>query len=153
MASTAAKGTIQTNHFPNNQYRLVVPAFPLITTILEIDGLDIETETVDMPDRTVVSGGHRKTLDFTVKVPTHHTEEMTSWQAWLQMGAFPVVPGYKQPVTLVQTGLHGDKVKVYEIIGMFPYKKGLAGMSMKDEGNLSETTINCKADDFLPIAG
>ena len=148
----AAKGTIQVNHYPNNNYQLVVPGMPSLT-ILEIDGLDIETETVDMPDRTVVSGGHRKTLDFTLKVPTHHADETAAWELWHAQSTYPVVPGYKRPATLIQTSLDGTKSKSWEIVGMFPYKLGLMPMSMKDEGNLSEVTHSCKADDFLPIPG
>ena len=50
------KGSIQADHIPVNKYEFLVVGIPgLVFT--EISGLEQETESVVLPDRTTASGG------------------------------------------------------------------------------------------------
>ena len=66
------KGVINPDHIPVNKWQLIVVGLPPLT-ITEQSGIEDELETTELPDRTIASGGNRKSAEFTIMIPTHHT--------------------------------------------------------------------------------
>ena len=58
----ALQGLVQADHVPVNNYQLTITGsgnFPANTVIffVEVSGIELETQSVDLPDRTKASGG------------------------------------------------------------------------------------------------
>ena len=69
------KGIIKSDHMPLNKFQLLVAGLPSLT-LVTISGIDDELQTVDLPDRTAASGGHRGPSEFTANaVPVAHCAE------------------------------------------------------------------------------
>jgi len=144
------KGAISPDHIPVNKYRLVVAGLPPITAV-EIGGLEDELETVDLPDRTRATGGNRKTVEFTLSIPAHHTIERLAMEAWFQEGQDPVLPSYKKAATLILISLSGQGFASYTLPGLFVQKRVTPDLEMANEGDMATIEYSMSADDVIPI--
>ena len=100
------KGAIKPNHIPTSNFDLIVAGFiPL--TITRMDGIEEELETVDLPDRTVASGGHTKPVEFMIAIPMHHRVEQAAMEAWYRQSKDPVDAAYKKAATLLHRPIGG----------------------------------------------
>lgn len=144
------KGVIKPDHIAINNYKFLVVGLPIITAV-EVSGIEDELETVDLPDRTVASGGNRKSLEFTVMTPSHHLPEQAALEVWYKESQDPVSPTYKKPCTLIMSSISGTVKKTHQILGVFPSKRKLPDLEMQNEGELALTEWTFKADDILPI--
>lgn len=143
------KGLILPDHIPLNRYQLlVVGGPPLIFT--SIDGLEEELETVDLPDRTVASGGNTKSFEFVAMHPKHHTGEDDYLEEWFEQSQI-VLPTYKRAATLLVETISGIQVRSYNLIGLFPSKRKTPDLEMNNEGELFETEWTFKGDRIIPI--
>lgn len=143
------KGDIRPDHIPINKFRLIVAGLPVIT-FTEISGLEEELEAVDLPDRTSVSGGQTKPIEFTGKVPTHHVEQRIAMEGWFEEGKEPVSPTYKKIGTLVKMSLSGIQVVSYVLPGCWVCKRNTPDLDMNDEGAIDLTEWTFKADQIIP---
>jgi hypothetical protein len=143
------KGTIQEDHLPKNLFLLTVPGAPPIT-FTKVSGLEEELEVVDLPDRTKASGGQKKALEFTVRVPEHHTQQIQFMDLWYKQGQQPVVPGYKKASTLSRPSL-ASIPRSYSLTGCFVMKRKTDDLEMSDEGGMSEVEYTISCDEVLPI--
>lgn len=145
------KGSILANHHPRNKFTLLVPGLPALT-IIEISGLEQETEAVEMPDRTMASGGVAKSLEFTVTTPGHHHVEQAAWEAWHVEGKDPVLPSYKKACVLSSISLDGKVTKSWFLSGVFVKKYSLESFDMKNAGELVTVAHLCSCDQLTPGA-
>lgn len=145
------KGIILPDHIPVNNYQLIVVGGPPFITFTSIDGLEEELETVDLPDRTVASGGNTKSLEFTAKHPKHHLAEDIFLESWFLMSQDPVLPLYKKAATLLVQSISRLQTRTYNLIGLFPAKRKTADLEMNNEGELNETEWTFKCDRLIPI--
>jgi hypothetical protein len=144
------KGTIRPDHIPVNKYEMrIVGLVPL--TIVEMDGIEDTLQTVDLPDRTVASGGNRESTEFNIKIPMHHTSEVAAMEAWFRESQDPVSPSYKKAGTLVHKSLSGIITRGYSLAGVFPAARVLPDLEMENEGELAVIEYKMKADDVLPL--
>ena len=144
------KGAIQGDHIPLNKYQLIVLGMPeLIFT--EISGLEEELETVDLPDRTVASGGQTKTLEFTATLPAHHLIMQAAMELWFVEGRDPVASTYKKTATLILKSISGSTFRTYSLIGLFVCKRATPDLEMANEGEMATIEWTFKADQMLPI--
>jgi len=144
------KGAIQGDHIPLNKYQLIVLGMPeLIFT--EISGLEEELETVDLPDRTVASGGQTKTLEFTATLPAHHLIMQAAMELWFVEGRDPVASTYKKTATLILKSISGSTLRTYSLLGLFVCKRATPDLEMANEGEMATIEWTFKADQMLPI--
>jgi hypothetical protein len=139
------KGDIRPDHMPINKFKVLAQGLPPIT-FTEVGSLEEELETVDLPDRTSASGGQTKPIEFTAKVPTHHTEQRIAMEGWFEEGKDPVSPTYKKIVTLVKSSLSGAQVASYILNGCYVCKRTTPDLDMSNEGEMDQIEWTLKAD-------
>jgi hypothetical protein len=142
------QGAIQPNHIPVNKYTLSVPGMPPIT-FTTVSGIEQELETVDLPDRTTASGGNTKAFEFTAQTPEHHAAEQVAMEGWLA-AAVAAAPGYKKACTLTKTPVGGGTPRNFTILGVYPFKRKLPDLDMKNEGEMGVVEWTFKGDLILP---
>lgn len=144
------KGTIQPDHMPLNKYQLVIlPGVVLDFTT--VAGLESELDTVQLPDRTVATGGRRKTVKFTARLPAHHTVQQVFMEEWFQEATDPVAPTYKRPCTLIMQSLSGTAFRAFTMPDVFPTKRKAPDFEMMNPGDMAEIEWSFEASDMLPI--
>ena len=146
------KGLIEGDHIPNNKFELNIVGLPAITFI-KVSGLESEVPGVDLPDRTMASGGQRSGSEITVEVPNHHTTSVALMEVWFEEGVDPVSPTYKKVGTLVQVSLTGEIRRGWTLSGMWVTKRKLSDMEMADVGEMSVNEYTLKVDDIAPLPG
>lgn len=144
------KGVIQSDHIPLNKYTLAFIGMVPLTPI-EISGLEEELETMEMPDRTVATGGNTKATEFTMVIPAHHLLEQAAMEAWFLEGQEPVSPAYKKVGTLIMQSVSGAKVRSFSLIGTFTKGRALPDLEMANEGEMAGITWTMSVDQILPI--
>lgn len=144
------KGRIRPDHIPVNKYDLRVVGLPPLT-LVECDGIEDALETVNLPDRTVATGGQRGTIEWSMMVPMHHTVEVAALEGWYKEGQDPVSPSYKKAGTLVHNSLTGITVRAFQISGMFVAGRVLPDLEMENEGEMATIEYKMKADDIKPL--
>ena len=145
-----AKGTIKADHMPLNFYELVIAGMPTIT-FTEISGIEEELETVDLPDRTVASGGNTKATEFSGKNPMHHLVEQAALEGWLKEGQTPVSPTYKKVASLIHKSASETVLRTYSLIGLFVKKRKLPDLKLDEEGGMADVEWTFSVDDVLPV--
>lgn len=144
------KGVIKSDHIPVNKYLLIIIGLPPLNPI-EISGMEDELETVDLPDRTVASGGNRKASEFTMMIPLHHTLEVAACEAWFLEGQEPVSPAYKKAGTLIMRSISGATIRTRSIVGAFIHKRTDPDLELVNEGEMASLEFTVKVDDILPV--
>jgi hypothetical protein len=144
------KGVIKPDHMAVSKYELLVAGMIPITAT-EIKGISDELQTVELPDQTVASGGNRKSTEFTMKIPMHHTVEVDAMEVWYRSAQDPVLPTYKLAATLIYKSISGNTLRTYAIIGLFPSKRTLPDAEMKNAGDMATVEWTMKADDIMPL--
>ena len=143
------KGAIRPNHMAVNKYTLLVVGMPPLTPT-EVSGIEEELNVVDLPDRTRASGGNTNPVEFTIKIPAHHTVETLAMAAWFRESKDPVLPTYKKPGVLMIHPIGPGAPKVYQLTGMFPTKKATPDLAMSNDGEMAEEEWTISADDIAP---
>jgi hypothetical protein len=144
------KGALQGDHIPLNKYQLIVLGMPELT-FTEIGGLEEELETVDLPDRTVASGGQTKPVEFTAMLPAHHMVQQAAMELWFKEGQDPVLSTYKKTGTLMLKSISGNTIRTYSLLGLFVSKRATPDLEMANEGEMAGIEWTFKADQMLPI--
>ena len=112
------KGQIQPDHIPNNKYELNIVGLPPITFV-KVSGLENEVAGVELPDRTMATGGQRGTSESTVEVPNHHSVDVATMELWYEEGVDPVSPFYKKAGVLVQISGSGIVRRSWSLTGVW----------------------------------
>ncbi len=141
------KGAIEPNHIPVNNYELLIIGLPSFTAV-EISGLEDELQTVELPDRTVASGGNRGPSEFTMMLPMHHTAEQLAAEAWYQEAQDPVLPTYKKIGTLVLKAITGEVARVYALTGAFIKKRTTPDLELNNDGEQANVEWTVSVDDI-----
>lgn len=144
------KGAIQADHIAVNNYELLVLGMPPLTPI-EITGIEDELETVDLPDRTVASGGNRGTGEWEMMLPMHHLVEQGAMEIWFLESQDPVLPTYKKVATLIHKAVSGSTLRTYSMTGLFPYKRTLPDLELANEGEMASVAWGMKHDNLIPV--
>lgn len=145
-----AKGTIKDDHIPLNKYTLSILGMPPFT-FTKVGGMEEETETTTLPDRTVATGGHSKASEFDAELPMHHTVEVAAMELWYRGCKDPVDPAYKKSATLTQESNTGAIKRSWSLLGVFPKKRKLPGLEMSNEGEMAVVALTFSCDSFDPI--
>lgn len=138
------EGVLLPDHIALNNYELIVTGMPKFT-FTAISGIDEELETVDLPDRTPASGGHRKPVEFTAKQPMHHVPEVKALELWYKSAQEPVLPIYQKTGMMVMYSISALGLKMYMLTHLFPCGMKLPDTSMDNEGELAEIEWKFKA--------
>jgi len=141
------KGSVQPGHIPVNNYELIVIGLPKIL-FATIGGGEQETETVDLPDRTVASGGNVKAGEFPATMFEHHVVERDAMEAWRRAGIDPVDPLYKKVGTLIRRDIHGNVAATRTYLGLQVTKRKDPDMDMANEGDPAMIEWTLKFDDI-----
>lgn len=146
------KGVLKPNPVQVNNYQFIVAGFPELT-VTEISGITQDTDTVILPDRTVVTGGNQKTVEFTVKVPAWHSEELLAWEAWRLEAIGVVLPTYKKVVAINAKNQSGTIKHIGILTGCFVAGVESPGFDMSNEGEGAYCTYKLVADLYtgLPL--
>lgn len=141
------KGKIKDDHMPVNAPELRVPGVPPLT-LVNADEIEETLQTVDLPDRTVASGGQREPLEFNIMIPMHHSEEITAMELWYKQGQDPVLPGYKRTGTYIWPSLTGQTRRSFMLLGLFVAGRTIPAKDMTNEGELALATYRMRASDI-----
>jgi hypothetical protein len=144
------KGVIRPDHIPTNKYHLVILGLPPLTPT-EFSGLEDELQTVDMPDRTVATGGNRGSSEASMMIPMHHTVERAACELWYQEAQEPVSPTYKKACTLIMISGSGAIVATYSLVGVFIKKRVLPDLELAGDGEMAAIEYTLSVDDVLPL--
>jgi hypothetical protein len=135
----ALQGSVLPDHVPVNNFVLAVIGsgkVPANTTFffVEVSGIELETQAVDLPDRTKASGGQFGAQEFTAKSMMHHGTERSALEGWFTEGQNPVTATYKKSCTLTHKTLSNATKGVYTLSGVWIMKRKLPDLSTEDEG-------------------
>ena len=144
------KGEIKPDHMPVNNFTLQVVGLVSLTAV-EISGIEDELNVIDLPDRTVASGGTRNATEFDLSIPLHHTVEMAALELWFREAQDPISPTYKKPGTLIHHSLSDGASRSYTLVGLFPKKRKLPDLDMSNEGEMAMAVWTMAVDDVVPI--
>ena len=144
------KGTLQNDYIPVNKYSLKVIGL-IDLTVLKMSGLEEEIETVNLPDRTMVSAGYRKPTEFTMEVPAHHAAEQAALELWYRESQDPVSPTYKKPCTLIMDSRSGENGRSFTLSNVWPKKRKMPDLDMANDGDLATIEWTMSVDDIIPI--
>ena len=114
-------------------------------------GLEDETESVSLPDRTMASGGNSLPVEFTATTFEHHTAERAALELWLREGRDPVSPTYKKVGTLIKRNIYGEVASTTSLTGLWIKKKETSELDLSNEGEPALLTWTLQADSALPI--
>ena len=144
------KGSVLPNHIPVNNYELIVVGLPKLF-FTQISGLEQETQSVDMPDRTVVSGGNKTAVEFTGMIFEHHTVELAAMEVWRNQGVDPVDPAYKKIGTLIKRRIDGSVGTTRTLTGLWIKNRSDSDLDLANEGEpaMVEYTFSC--DDLAAV--
>jgi hypothetical protein len=148
----ALKGIIEGDHIPNNKFELNIIGLPAIV-FTKVSGLESEIAAIELPDRTMATGGQRGATELVVEVPNHHSVEIAAMETWLSEGVDPVSPTYKKVGTLVQVSNTGNIRRGWAITGVWITKRKMSDMEMSDAGEMSVMEYTLKVDDVTPLPG
>lgn len=146
------KRIVKEDHMPVWNYKLMVQGMPTFIFI-NVNGLDEELESVDLPDRTAASGGNTKPGNFTAKIMMHHSSEVEALEQWYNDSKHPVKPNYKKNATLVFKSLTDTRSKTFALLGIFPHKRVIPNAEMNDEGKPAELDWTFRYDEIKNIPG
>lgn len=145
------KHVLLPDHIPTNKYSFVVAGLGGTITATSVGALEREIDKVELPDRTAASGGRTKPIEFEIKVPAHHLEEIALMDNWLEQAQDPVDPNYKKTGTLSMISISGLQRYVGTLIQLWAQKDATPELEMASEGDLAEKTYTMCCDDFLPV--
>ena len=147
------KGTISVDHFPKNLFSLRIPGLsgPDLT-IISVGSLEVELETVNLPDRVVVSGGNTRSGETDVVTPGHHLSEQDVWEKWWRDSSIqPVAVDYIKTAVLTESSNSGIALRSWIIDGCFPKKRSLSEKDMENEGEDSRVTWTLAFSNVIPV--
>jgi len=144
------KGEIRADHMPANKFQFRVAGLADLGAVT-VSGIEDELEAVELPDRTMASGGQRKAGEFEIGIPMHHTAEIAAMELWFVESQDPVLPTYKKPCTLLHPSISGQSSRNFTLTGVFPKKRALPDLDKSDEGNMNVETWTMSYDNIIPI--
>lgn len=144
------KGRIKEDHIPLNNVELSVPGIPSLTPVT-LSGIEKVLQAVDLPDRTVASGGQTEPIEFEMALPMHHETEQRGMELWFIQSSDPVLIGYKRAATLKYPTISRSKRKSYALLGLFPKAQVLPDSDMTNEGEQANVTWRMGCDDIVPL--
>jgi len=127
------KGVLKPDHAPVNAFELIVLELPQIT-FTKVDGIEEEIEGVEMPDKTMASGGNTLPVEFTAEMPLHHTTELAALETWYNLGKGNVALGYKKNGTMIYRTISGAVAKMIPLTELWVKKRKYPDVDMSDEG-------------------
>ena len=139
------KGAVLPKHIPVNNYELIIVGLPPIL-FTQVSGLEDETESVNLPDRTRASGGNSGPIEFTALSFEHHTTELAALELWRRQGKDPVDPLYKKVGTLIKRNISGELVTTRSLFGLWITKRKDADLDLANEGEPAMIEWTLSAD-------
>lgn len=144
------KNKIQPNHIPLNKFDLIVVGGPVLTPV-SISGIEEELEVVDLPDRTVASGGNTKAIEFDMGLPMHHIVEQAFMESWF-VDAQNQLPGHRKSGSLIHKAVSPIALgRTYTLIDLMPSKRALPDLEMVNEGEVAVVVWTMKGNQILPV--
>lgn len=147
------KGVILEDHIPLNKFILSVSGIGVDLIFTTVSGIEEELDSVEMPDRTVATGGRTKPVEFTAMLPLHHETEQAAMEEWFAQthgdGREPSVNlDYKRTGTLRLPSISGIIQVSFVLDELFPCKRGLPDFEMESEGEMAQVEWTFKASDI-----
>lgn len=144
------KGQINPDHIAKNRYEILFEGLPPLhpTTV---SGLEEETDNVELPDQTRVTGGGSKPLDVTVAIPAHHTVEIAAMELWLREARGQVSPTYKKQGTLIMKSITGTNFRSYTLNGCWIMKRLTPDLEMSNDGEEVDIEYTVSIDETFPV--
>jgi len=151
------KGIIQEDHIPLNKYILSVAGIGTDFIFTTLSGIEEELNVVEMPDRTVATGGRTNTIEFSCMLPLHHQAEQAAMEAWFQEAQGDGREGkvslaYKKSGLLRLISISGEYEAQFQLDELFPSKRALPDYDMNDDGEMSQVEWTFRASDIRKIA-
>ena len=149
----AIKRVIQPNRVQRNKYAMKVPGLQDMV-LTSIGSLESELDDNEMPDRTLVTGGREKPVEFDIMVPAHHKVAILQMEAWFTECKEPVTPTHKKIATIMFFREQGFDVPglTYFLEGIKVKKRATPEGELDNDGEMAVVTYTMTADEvhFLP---
>lgn len=118
---------------------------------MEISGLELEIQAVDLPDRTKATGGQILPQEWTAKTMMHHDIERAALEAWMQEARDPVTTTYKKTGSLAHKNLSGVNNGVWQIGGIWISKRKLPDLEKANDGEPAMIEWTFNSDSVSPV--
>lgn len=147
----AIKGVLEGNRVQVNKFVLTIVPFEIPSPVFtRISGLEMELDTVDLPDRTTRSGGREKQLEFEVDQPMHHSVEVFFMEAWW-MACANTLPGYLKLGALRILNEYIGTSKQFTLFNLWLSKRSQSDLDLDNDGDMAIITWTMKADSFIML--
>jgi hypothetical protein len=147
------KRVLQANRVQVNKYAMKVPGLQDMV-LTSIGSLESELDDNEMPDRTRVTGGRQKAVEFDIGVPAHHKLAILQMESWLTECTEPVTPTHKKTATILffHEQLFDIPGLKYFLEGMKVMKRATPEGELDNDGEMAIVTYTMTADEvtFLP---
>jgi len=147
------KGVLQSNRVQVNKFELMIVPLtfpkPLFT---RISGLEMELDTVDLPDRTTRSGGREKQVEFEVDQPMHHVIEVVAMEGWWKQ-CVNTLPLYLKIGTLLILNEYLGRSQKFMLYNLWLSKRSQSDLDLDNDGDMAIITWTMKADSFYMVPG
>lgn len=144
------KGDIQEGHIAVNNYQWLVTGLPPLTPVT-FGALEEELDTVELPDRTMASGGDTRAIETDVGIPAHHHGEILAMEAWFLECQDPVTPTHKKIATLlIKSHQTGQVARSFTQMGVFIKKRATPDLEKINEGEMAVYVYTISIDRMLP---
>ena len=147
------KSVLDPNHIPRNKYFLDIPEIPDFINFVAVEGLESEIDNVEMPDKTMVSGGRTAPSEFTGRVMLHDIVAVDVLQRWHEDCKDPADPFYKKTGILQYEPINGTKgpgvFTTFELRGIWPSRISPPDTDMSNEGEPQQFEVTFKVDEIV----
>jgi len=147
------KRVLLPNRVQTNKYAMKVPGYKDMT-LTSIGSLETELDDNEMPDRTRVTGGRQKAVEFDISVPAHHRIDILQCESWLTECTEPVTPTHKKVATILffHEQLRDIPGLKYFLEGVKIQKRATPEGELDNDGEMAVVTYTLTADEvtFLP---
>jgi hypothetical protein len=143
------KGVIKENRVQTNKFTALIQPGVGQVLFTAMSGLEEELDAVELPDRTMRSGGRKKTIEFDATQPMHHDIEVLSMEAWYRECQDPVSPLHLKIMTLIlwdQQGLPRRRVTLFNV---WVKKRVHSDLELEGDGEMGTITWTLQADELM----
>lgn len=143
------KNVIQENRVQTNKYQALIQPGVGQVLFTAISGLEEELDAVELPDRTMRSGGRKKTIEFDVTQPMHHDVELIGMEAWYEECQDPVSPIHLKIMALIIFDSQGFPRRRVTLFNVWIKKRAHSDLELEGDGEMGTVTWTLQADELI----
>jgi hypothetical protein len=145
----AIKNVLKENRVQTNKYSALIQPGPGLILFTAISGLEEELDASELPDRTMRSGGRKKSIEFDATQPMHHDLEVLAMEAWYTECQDPVSPVHLKIMTIIIFDQQGFPRRRVTLFNVWIKKRVHSDLELEGEGDMGTITWTLQADELI----